>query len=226
MDGEWPQDNSVVHNDLDPFMTSEHSHLLQHDHGDETYGLLGATANVGMIDNTNVVAGNQGNNNVETYSEQRMETRRTNYHRLRREQIQELEAYYNYSIIVSYLSKMIVFREIPYPDEKLRKSLKLVFIDSSSSNSKSYNGKTQRRETTTLKLENQMLKSDRQAIMSAMENSTYLKCRGAVVKTQDTSERQRLFKENMKLKEELRLAATHLKEGLEQNGMWPRLTRN
>ncbi|XBJ06998.1 hypothetical protein VPH35_012579 [Triticum aestivum] len=211
MDGEWPQYNSVVHNDLDPFMTSEHSHLLQHDHGDETYGLLGATANVGMIDNTNVVAGNQGNNNVETYSEQRMETRRTNYHRLRREQIQQLEA---------------VFREIPYPDEKLRKSLKLVFIDSSSSNSKSYNGKTQRRETTTLQLENKMLKSDRQAILSAMENSTCLKCRGAVVQTQDTTERQRLFKENMKLKEELRLAATHLKEGLQQNGMWPRLTRN
>ncbi|XBJ06997.1 hypothetical protein VPH35_012582 [Triticum aestivum] len=211
MDGEWPQYNSVVYNDLDPFMTSEHSHLLQHDHGDETYGLLGATANVGMIDNTNVVAGNQGNNNVETYSEQRMETRRTNYHRLRREQIQQLEA---------------VFREIPYPDEKLRKSLKLVFIDSSSSNSKSYNGKTQRRETTTLQLENKMLKSDRQAILSAMENSTCLKCRGAVVQTQDTTERQRLFKENMKLKEELRLAATHLKEGLQQNGMWPRLTRN
>ncbi|KAF6993081.1 hypothetical protein CFC21_010023 [Triticum aestivum] len=206
MDGEWPQYNSVVYNDLDPFMTSEHSHLLQHDHGDETYGLLGATANVGMIDNTNVVAGNQGNNNVETYSEQRMETRRTNYHRLRREQIQQLEA---------------VFREIPYPDEKLRKSLKLVFIDSSSSNSKSYNGKTQRRETTTLQLENQMLKSDREAIMSAMENSTCLKCRGAVVQTQDTSERHSLFKENMKLKEELRLAATHLKEGLQQNGMWP-----
>uniref|UniRef100_M8C352 Homeobox-leucine zipper protein ROC4 n=1 Tax=Aegilops tauschii TaxID=37682 RepID=M8C352_AEGTA len=219
MDGEWPQYNSVVHNDLDPFMTSEHSHLLQHDHGDETYGrLLGATPNVGMIDNTNVVAGNQGNNNVKTYSEQRMETRRTNYHRLRREQIQELEA---------------VFREIPYPDEKLRKSLSerlgmnaqqvKFWFQNHRSNSK---GKTQRRETTTLKLENQMLKSDRQAIMSAMENSTCLKCRGAVVQTQDTSERQRLFKENMKLQEELRLAATHLKEGLQQNGMWPRLTRN
>ncbi|XP_073362729.1 homeobox-leucine zipper protein ROC5-like [Aegilops tauschii subsp. strangulata] len=218
MDGEWTQYNSVVNNDLDPFMTSEHSHLLQHDHGDETYGLLGATANVGMIDNTNVVAGNQGNNNVETYSEQRMETRRTNYHRLRREQIQQLEA---------------VFREIPYPDEKLRKSLSerlgmsaqqvKFWFQNHRSNSK---GKTQRRETTTLQLENQMLKSDRQAILSAMENSTCLKCKGAVVQTQDTTERQRLFKENMKLKEELRLAATHLKEGLQQNGMWPRLTRN
>ncbi|XBJ06992.1 hypothetical protein VPH35_012573 [Triticum aestivum] len=213
MDGEWPQYNSVVHNDLDPFMTSQHSHLLQHDHGDETYGLLGATANVGMIDNTNVVAGNQGNNNVETYSEQRMETRRTNYHRLRREQIQQLEA---------------VFQEIPYPDEKLRKSLSKrlgmsaqqvkFWFQNHRSNSK---GKTQRRETTTLQLENQMLKSDREAIMSAMENSTCLKCRGAVVQTQDTSERHSLFKENMKLKEELRLAATHLKEGLQQNGMWP-----
>ncbi|XBJ22045.1 hypothetical protein VPH35_000488 [Triticum aestivum] len=86
------------------------------------------------------------------------------------------------------------------------------------SNSKS---KTQRRETNTLQLENQMLKSDRQAIMLAMENSTCLKCREAVVQTQDTSERQRLFKENMKLKEELRLPATHLKEDLQQNGMWP-----
>ena len=107
MDGEFPRYNNVVHNDLDPFMTSEDSHLLQQDHGDETYGLLGATANVGMIDNTNVVAGNQGNNNVETYSEQRMETRRANYHRLRREQIQQLEAYNTYSINVSYLSKMM-----------------------------------------------------------------------------------------------------------------------
>ena len=106
MDGERLQYNNVVHNDLDPFMTSEDSHLLQQDHGDETYGLLGATANVGMIDNTNVVAGNQGNNNVETYSEQRMETRRTNYHRLHREQIQQLEAYNTYSINVSYLVKM------------------------------------------------------------------------------------------------------------------------
>lgn len=128
MDGEWPQDNSVVHNDLDPFMTSEHSHLLQHDHGDETYGLLGATANVGMIDNTNVVAGNQGNNNVETYSEQRMETRRTNYHRLRREQIQELEAYYNYSIIVSYLSKMMFTNAFSFTSSVVssRKSLILM----------------------------------------------------------------------------------------------------
>ncbi|KAF6987427.1 hypothetical protein CFC21_005076 [Triticum aestivum] len=218
MDGEWPQYNSVVLNDLDPFMTSEHNHLLQHDHGDETYGLLGATANVGMIDDTNVVAGNEGNNNGETYSQQRMERRRTNYHRLRIEQIQQLEA---------------VFREIPYPDEKLRKTLSerlgmsaqqvKFWFQNHRSNSK---GKTQRRETNTLHLENQMLKSDRQAIMLAMENSTCLKCRGAVVQTQDTSERQRLFKENMKLKEELRLATTHLKEGLQQNGMWPRLTRN
>ncbi|XP_048574304.1 homeobox-leucine zipper protein ROC4-like [Triticum urartu] len=218
MDEEWPQHNSVVLNDLDPFMTSEHNHLLQHDHGDETYGLLGATANVGMIDNTNVVAGNQGNNNGETYSQQRMETRRTNYHRLRREQIQQLES---------------VFREIPYPDEKLRKTLSerlgmsaqqvKLWFQNHRNNSK---GKTQRRETNTLQLVNQMLKSDRQAIMSAMENSTCLKCRGAVVRTQDTSERQRLFKENMKLKEELRLAVTHLKEGLQQNGMWPRLTHN
>ena len=37
MDGEWPQYNSVVHNDLDAFMASEHIQLLQHDHGDDMY---------------------------------------------------------------------------------------------------------------------------------------------------------------------------------------------
>lgn len=92
MDGEWPQYNSAVHNDLDFFMTSEHSHLFQHDHGDEMYGLLGATANAGQIDNANDVAADQGTNDGETHSEQRMATRRANYHRLRREQIQQLEA--------------------------------------------------------------------------------------------------------------------------------------
>jgi hypothetical protein len=92
MDGEWPQYNSVVHNDLDIFVTSEHSHLFQPDHGDETYGLLGGTANAGRIDNANNVAADQGNNDGEARSGQRMATRHANYHRLRREQIQQLEA--------------------------------------------------------------------------------------------------------------------------------------
>ena len=83
-----------------------------------------------------------------------------------------------------------------------------------------------RQEASTLQLEKQMLNSERQAIILAMQNSTCLKCRGAVVQTQDTLERQRLFAEHMKLKEEPRLSTTHLKEGLQQNGMWPRLTRN
>ena len=85
--------------------------------------------------------------------------------------------------------------------------------------------KALRQETSNLQLEKQMLNSERQAIISAMQNSTCLKCRGTIVQTQDTSELQHLFMENLKLKEELLLATDHLKEGLHQNGMWPVLTR-
>ncbi|VAH00827.1 unnamed protein product [Triticum turgidum subsp. durum] len=217
MDAEFQRSNNVVHNDLDVFMTTEHNHLFQNNHDDEMYGLLGGTANEGKIDNASDVAADKGNNDGETHSEQRMETRRANYHRLRREQIQQLEA---------------VFRESPYPDEKLRKTLskrlgmsaqqvKFWFQNHRSSSK----GKMLRQEASTLQLEKQMLNSERQAIILAMQNSTCLKCRGTIVQTQDTSERQRLFMENLKLKEELLLATGHLKEGLHQNGMWPVLTR-
>ena len=107
MDGEFQRYNNVVRNDLDVFMTTEHNHLFQNNHDDEMYGLLGGTANEGKIDNASDVAADKGNNDGETHSEQRMETRRANYHRLRREQIQQLEAYNTYSINVSYLSKMM-----------------------------------------------------------------------------------------------------------------------
>ncbi|XP_044954631.1 homeobox-leucine zipper protein HDG7-like [Hordeum vulgare subsp. vulgare] len=218
MNGEWPQHNSDVHNDLDLFMTSEHSRLFQHDHGDEIYGLLGATSNAGNIDNANNVVVDQGNNIGETHSEQRMMRRRAHYHRLRGEQLQQLE---------------VVFQEFPYPNEKLRKTLgerlgmsaqqvKFWFQNHRTS----CKGKRQRREINNLHLENEMLKSERQAIISAMQNSTCLKCRGAMVQSSDISERQRLFIENMKLKEELLLATTHLKDGLHRNGMWSLLTRN
>ncbi|XP_048552567.1 homeobox-leucine zipper protein ROC4-like [Triticum urartu] len=216
MDGEFQRDNNLVHNDLDVFMTTEQNHLFQKNHDEEIYGLLGGTANAGKIDNASDVAADKGNNDGETHSEHRMETRRGNYHRLRREQIQQLEA---------------VFRESPYPDEKLRKTLskrlgmsaqqvKFWFQNHRSSSK----GKTLRQEASNLQLEKQMLKSERQAIISAMQNSTCLKCRGTIVQTQDTSERQRLFMENLKLKEELLLATKHLKEGLQQNSMWPVLT--
>ncbi|VAH00826.1 unnamed protein product [Triticum turgidum subsp. durum] len=217
MDGEFERSNKVVHNDLDVFMTTEHNHLFQNNHDDEMYGLLGGTNNERKIDNASDVAADKGNNDGETHSEQRMETWRANYHRLCKEQIQQLEA---------------VFRESPYPDEKLWKTLskrlgmsaqqvKFWFQNHRSSSK----GKTLRQEASTLQLEKQMLNSERQAIISAMQNSACLKCRGTIVKTQDTSERQRLFMENLKLKEELMLATEHLKEGLHQNGMWPVLTR-
>ncbi|XBJ22048.1 hypothetical protein VPH35_000491 [Triticum aestivum] len=217
MDGEFPRYNNAMHNDLDVFMTTEHNHLFQNNHDDEMYGLLGGTSNAGKIDNASDVAADKGNNNGETHSEQRMETWRANYHRLRGEQIQQLEA---------------VFGESPYPDEKLRKTLSMrlgmsaqqvkFWFQNHCSSSK---GKTVRLETSNLQLEKQMLNSERQAIISAMENSTCLKCRGTMVQTQDTSERQRLFMENLKLKKELLLARDHLIEGLHQNGMWPVLTR-
>ena len=107
MDGEFQRSNNVVHNDLDVFMTTEHNHLFQNNHDDEMYGLLGGTANEGKIDNASDVAADKGNNDGETHREERMETRRYNYHRLRSEQIQQLEAYNTYSIIVSYLLKMM-----------------------------------------------------------------------------------------------------------------------
>ena len=75
-------------------------------------------------------------------------------------------------------------------------------------------------------VENERLKTERQAIMLAMQNKTCLKCRGVMVQTQDTSEHQRLCTENMRLKEELRRATAYLKEGLYRNGMWPQFTHN
>lgn len=106
MDREWLQYNSGVHNEFDLFMTSTHNHLFQHNHSDEMDDLLGATTIVGNTDDANVVAADQGNNDGETHSEQGMATRPANYHRLRSEQIQQLEAYDTYSINVSYVAKM------------------------------------------------------------------------------------------------------------------------
>ncbi|EMS49412.1 Homeobox-leucine zipper protein ROC4 [Triticum urartu] len=80
-------------------------------------------------------------------------------------------------------------------------------------------GKMQRRETQNRWVENERLKTERQAIMLAMQNKTCLKCRGVMVQTQDTSEHQRLYTENMRLKEELLHATAYLKEGLRRNGM-------
>ncbi|XP_044428385.1 homeobox-leucine zipper protein HDG1-like [Triticum aestivum] len=80
-------------------------------------------------------------------------------------------------------------------------------------------GKMQRWETQNRWVENERLKTERQAIMLAMQNKTCLKCRGVMVQTQDTSERQRLYTENMRLKEELLHATAYLKEGLRRNGM-------
>ena len=77
----------------------------------------------------------------------------------------------------------------------------------------------QRWETQNCWVENERLKTERQAIMLAMQNKTCLKCRGVMVQTQDTSERQRLYTENMRLKEELLHATAYLKEGLRRNGM-------
>ena len=77
----------------------------------------------------------------------------------------------------------------------------------------------QRWETQNCWVENERLKTERQAIMLAMQNKTYLKCRKVMVQTQDTSERQRLYTKNMRLKEELLHATAYLKEGIRQNGM-------
>ncbi|XBI16339.1 hypothetical protein VPH35_058611 [Triticum aestivum] len=211
MDGEWLQHNSGVHNEFDLFMRSKHNHLFQDNHSDEMDGLLEATIVMGNTDDANVVATDHGNNDGETHSEQRMATRRAIYHRLRSEQVQQLEA---------------VFRDCPYPDEKLRKDLSERLGMSAQQvkfwfqNKHTFSkGKMQRCHTQNRWVENERLKTECQAIMLAMQNNTCLKCRGVMVQTQDTSERQRLYTENMRLKEELLHATAYLKEGLRRNGM-------
>ncbi|KAF7094908.1 hypothetical protein CFC21_097178 [Triticum aestivum] len=119
-----------------------------------------------------------------------------------------------------------VFRDCPYPDEKLRKDLSERLGMSAQQvkfwfqNKRTFSkGKMQRWETQNHWVENERLKTEHQAIMLAMQNKTCLKCRGVMVQTQDTSERQCLYTENMRLKEELLHATTYLKEGLRRNGM-------
>ncbi|KAF7041772.1 hypothetical protein CFC21_051522 [Triticum aestivum] len=216
MDG----DNSGVHNEFDLFMTSTHNHLFQHNHSDEMDDLPGASTIVGNTDDANVVVADHDNNDGETHSEQTMATRRAKYHRLCSEQIQQLEAYNTYSINVS------VFWDCPYPNEKLRKDLSERLGMSAQQvkfwfqNKRTFNkGKMQRWETQNCWIENKKLKTERQAIMLAMQNKTCLKCRGVMVQTQHTSEFQRLYTENMRLKEELLHATAYLKEGLRRNGM-------
>uniref|UniRef100_A0A8R7RFA4 Homeobox domain-containing protein n=1 Tax=Triticum urartu TaxID=4572 RepID=A0A8R7RFA4_TRIUA len=194
MDGEWLQYNSGVHNEFDLFMTSKHNHLFQDYHSDEMDGLLEATTVVGNTDDANIVAADHSNNDGETHCEQRMATS--------------------------------VFRDCPYPDEKLRKDLSERLGMSAQQvkfcfqNKRTFSkGKMQRWETQNCWVENERLKTERQAIMLAMQNKTSLKCRRVMVQTQDTSERQRLYTENMRLKEELLHATAYLKEGLRRNGM-------
>ncbi|XBI16341.1 hypothetical protein VPH35_058613 [Triticum aestivum] len=202
MDGELPEYDSDVQNMLDLFITSEQGHLLQHEKGDEMHGLLGATTNMGNTDDANAAAADEGNNNDgETNSVQRMMTS--------------------------------VFQESPYPDAKLRKDLserlgmsalqvKFWFQNKRSSSK----GKRQLQDTKNLQGDNQMLKHENQAIKWVVEHKTCLKCAGVMLKTQDTSEHQRLCTENMRLKEELRRATAYLKDGLYRNGMWHQFTRD
>uniref|UniRef100_A0A452XBV1 Homeobox domain-containing protein n=1 Tax=Aegilops tauschii subsp. strangulata TaxID=200361 RepID=A0A452XBV1_AEGTS len=119
-----------------------------------------------------------------------------------------------------------VFRDCPYPDEKLRKDLSERLGMSAQQvkfwfqNKRTFSkGKMQRCHTQNRWVENERLKTECQAIMLAMQNNTCLKCRGVMVQTQDTSERQRLYTENMRLKEELLHSTAYLKEGLRRNGM-------
>ena len=80
-------------------------------------------------------------------------------------------------------------------------------------------GKRQLQDTKNLQGENQMLKDENQAIKWVVENKTCLKCAGVMLKTQNTSEHQRLSTENMWLKEKLRRATAYLREGLYRNDM-------
>ncbi|XP_044972167.1 homeobox-leucine zipper protein ROC4-like [Hordeum vulgare subsp. vulgare] len=210
MDEEWPHYNNIVHNEFDLFNTSTHNHIFQHDHGDDMDGHHGATTIMRNTDDANNVAADQGNNDGQDHSVQRMDKRRANYHRLRGEQIQQLEA---------------VFQDCPCPDEKLRKNLS-ERLGMSTKQVKFWfqnkctftKVKMQQRETQNRLAENKRLKSEHQAIKLAFQNKTCLKCSGVMVQTQGTSERHLLYTENMRLKEELLHATTYLTEGLRRNG--------
>lgn len=89
MDGEWPEQYSDLYNWLVLGFPSGGNHVIQHDHGAEMDGPLGAAPNMG---NTNAAAADQGNGGGQANGDQREGTR----HFRRRhtaEQIQILEAY-------------------------------------------------------------------------------------------------------------------------------------
>ncbi|KAF7066967.1 hypothetical protein CFC21_072884 [Triticum aestivum] len=195
MDGEWPEQFSELYNWLVLGCSGGDNHVIQPDLGAEVNGLPGAAANMG--NNTNAAAADQGNGGGQANGDQRAGTR----HFRRRHtvaQIQILEAAY---------------QEGRHPDEKRRLELSRrtglsptqvqIWFQNRRNSGKS---KAQQKETEEFQEENGRLQAEKQALMSALQNRLCITCRG-----EDTPERQRLYAENVMLKDAHMRIADYLK---------------
>ncbi|KAF7073970.1 hypothetical protein CFC21_078883 [Triticum aestivum] len=183
MDGEWPEQFNDLYNWLVLGYPGGDNQVIQQNLGAEVNGLPGAAANMG--NNTNAAAADQGNGGGQANGDQR-----TRHFRRRHnvEQIQILEA---------------AFKEGHHPDEKRRLELSRrtglsptqvqIWFQNRRNSGKS---KAQKKETEEFQEENDRLQAEKQALMSAMQNKICFICRG-----EDTPERQRLYAENVMLKD-------------------------
>ncbi|KAM0911556.1 hypothetical protein ACQ4PT_013384 [Festuca glaucescens] len=192
MEGQWGHEhNGNVNAGLDLGIGSpgEYSLMLQ-DLSVDLDGLLGLGENTNMGNNgdASTTAAEQDNSND---NERRADWRRRRHNR---DQVHQLE---------------IVFRENQHPDEKERaelarrlgitgKQVKFWFQNRRSS----LKTQGQRKETNELREENESLKAERLALMSAIEDSRCLTCRGRMVQAGGTG-RQQLLLENARLREEI-----------------------
>ncbi|XP_037431339.1 homeobox-leucine zipper protein ROC6-like [Triticum dicoccoides] len=187
MDGEWPEQYNDLYNWLGLGYPGGDNQVIQHNLGAEVNGLPGAAANMG--NNTNAAAADQGNGGGQANGDQTAGTRERHFRRRHTvEQIQILEA---------------AFKEGHHPDEKRRLELSRrtglspaqvqIWFQNRRNSGKS---KAQKKETEEFQQENDRLQAEKQALMSAMQNKICIICRG-----EDTPERQRLYAENMMLKD-------------------------
>ncbi|KAM0902748.1 hypothetical protein ACQ4PT_019048 [Festuca glaucescens] len=211
MEGQWGHEhNGNVNTGLDLGIGSpgEYSLMLQ-DLSVDLDGLLGLGENTNMGNNgdASTTAAEQDNSND---NERRADWRRRRHNR---DQVHQLE---------------IVFRENQHPDEKERadlarrlgitgKQVKFWFQNRRSSQKT----QGQRKETNELREENESLKAERLALMSAIEDSRCLTCRGRMVQAGGTG-RQQLLLENARLREEIQKTNAFLQTV--SRGTAPRLT--
>ncbi|CAM0946208.1 unnamed protein product [Alopecurus aequalis] len=203
MDGELPQQNSVVHPEPDLAIASPVDYnLMFEDLGDEWDIMLGLgeNTNVGNTGDGNAAAAEQDHNGGETQSGQRTAARRFNRKRRDREQILQLEA---------------AFRENRHPDEEQRADLgKRVGMSAPQVKFWFQNRRCaqkaldRRREKNKSEAVNAALQAEHRALRLATENNTCLTCGGPTVRVSET--RRHLLSENGMLKDELQRATAFL----------------